>query len=272
MSDLRVVRFPLHEDTDPVWNPHAPEFAVAANGISLMMPHVEPAFVAVIRRAAPQLDADLAATARRFARQELQHQAAHRRFNCVLLARFPGLRRVDRLVARTYRRFTRMGSLRAQLAFVAASEAIAYALARWTSDHLAEVLRGADPAATDLFLWHLAEEVEHKSVAHDVWSAIDGSRRRFAVAAICSLGLVAAFDLWATVVQLWDLRRLHRPATWWRLVRMSFSFAFEVVPALAVASLPGHHPDQMTDPSWYASWLRDLELRQGLVGPGAADR
>jgi predicted metal-dependent hydrolase len=262
VSDLRDVHFAMGHDTDPVWNRHAVEFTAAANGISLMMPHVEPSFVATTRRALPLLDDELAATAERFARQELQHQGQHRAFNAVLVARFPGLAAVERRIARTYRWITRTRSLRFNLAFVAASESIAYSLARWTSDHLAELLRDADPTATDLFLWHLAEEVEHKSVAHDVWAAVDGSRLRHAWAALCSLVLVAGFDLWATVVQLHALRRLHLPGTWFRMVRLSFSFAFDVVPALAVASMPGHHPSQLTDPSWYGGWLADLEHRQ----------
>jgi hypothetical protein len=262
VSDLRDVHFAVDEDMDPVWNRHAPEFTAAANGISLMMPHVEPAFVATTRRAIPLLDDELAATAAHFARQELQHQGQHRAFNRVLVTRFPGLAGVERRIAATYRWITRTRSLRFNVAFVAASESIAYSLARWTSDHLAELLRDADPAATDLFLWHLAEEVEHKSVAHDVWAAVDGSRLRHAWAALCSLVLVACFDLWATVVQLHALRRLHLPGTWFRMVRLSFSFAFDVVPALAVASMPGHHPSQLTDPSWYAGWLADLEHRQ----------
>ena len=31
-----------------------------------------------------------------------------------------------------------------------------------------------------MFLWHLAEEVEHKTVAFDVYQAVDGSKLRYA--------------------------------------------------------------------------------------------
>ncbi len=248
--------------TDAVWNPGAPEFVAAANSVSLMMPYVEPYFAATVRRAAGSLDPELAATAIDFATQELQHQRVHRGFNALLRARYPRLERVERRMRRTYARLGRTRSLRFSLAYAAASETIAYSLARWTSDHLAEFLRGADPAATDLFLWHLAEEVEHKSVAHDVWREVDGSHLRLAWAGACSLVLLAVFSLTATLGMLRADRRLRLPGTWWRLARLLLSFSFEVVPTMLVSSLPGHHPSQLTDPDWYRSWLVDLEHRR----------
>jgi predicted metal-dependent hydrolase len=253
---------------DPMWNPGAPEFVAAANSVSLMMPYVEPYFAATVRRAADDLGPELRATARAFADQEVQHQREHRRFNALLRGRYPRLERVERRMRRTYAWLGRTRSLRFNLAFAAASETIAYSLARWTSDHLAAFLRGADPAAADLFLWHLAEEVEHKSVAHDVWADLDDSHLRLGWAGICSLVLLAWFSLPATLAMLRAERRLRSPATWWRLGRLLLSFAFEVVPTMLVSSLPGHHPSQLADPDWYRGWLVDLELRRGARASG----
>ena len=139
----------------------------AANAVSLLMPAVEPYFAGAVRRALPHLDAELADTARTFVRQELEHQRQHRRFNRSLVGRFAGLAHPERRSAAVYGWLARTRSLRFSLAFAAASETIAYSLARWTSDHMAEFLRGADQRATDLFVWHLAEEVEH--IVIDRW-------------------------------------------------------------------------------------------------------
>jgi predicted metal-dependent hydrolase len=263
----RRIDFALDDGAVTDWNPAAPEFVAAANGVSLMMPFVEPYFVGAVRQAVPGLDPDLAAVAEAFAHQEMQHQGEHRVFNRLLVGEVPALARVEGWMRRTYRWLGRTRSLRFNLAFAAASETIAYCLARWTSDHLSEFLRGADPAATDLFLWHLAEEVEHKSVAFDVYRAVDGSRPRYAWAGACSLALLAWFNLVATLTQLRARRRLRNPLTWFRLVRLAVSFAFEVLPTMFVSSLPGHHPSQLSDPDWYQGWLVDLELRRS---PGAA--
>ena len=267
---LRDLTFGFDPDDDPVWNHAAPEFVAAANGVSLMMPFIEPYFVASIRRVLGDLEPDLGAVADAFARQEMQHQREHKGFNKVLLARFPRLAGVEDHMRRTYRWLSRTRSTRFNLAFAASSETIAFSLARWTSDHLAEFMRGGDRLATDLFLWHLAEEVEHKSVAFDVWAAVDGSRWRYARAGALSLALLAWFNLVSTLSMLRSEGRLRYPWTWLRLVRLSVSFAFELLPTMFVSSLPGHHPSDLVDPDWYGPWLVDLEIRRGLHEGGAA--
>ncbi len=268
---LRRVDLGLDALADPVWNEGAPEFVAAANSVSLLMPFVEPYFAGAIRRVLPDLEPALACTARTFVRQELEHQRQHRRFNVRLVDRFGGLRRPESRARRVYGWLARTRSTRFSLAFAAASETIAYSLARWTSDHLAEFLRGADPVATDLFVWHLAEEVEHKSVAFDVWQAVDGSRWRYARAGALSLVVLAWLTLWSIGVQLHHERLLRRPGTWWRTIRLVLSFTFEVVPTMFLSSLPGHHPDQLADPDWYGRWLVDLEHRRPTSRPEASE-
>ena len=76
---LRNPDFTFDDESDPLWNPHAPEFACAANSVSLMMPFVEPYFVRSIRAALPRLDGPLQETALGLASQELAHQHQHRR-------------------------------------------------------------------------------------------------------------------------------------------------------------------------------------------------
>ncbi|MBS1837576.1 MAG: metal-dependent hydrolase [Actinobacteria bacterium] len=267
MASLRRPDLDVGAGTEVVWNRQSTEFVVAADAVSLLMPFVEPWFAASVRRAIPALDPSAAAAARTFVRQELEHQRQHRRFNAVLTARCPRLSRPQERMRRVYGWLARTRSLRFSLAFAAASETIAYSLARWTSDHLAEFLRGADPVVVDLFVWHLAEEVEHKSVAFDAWSALDGSRWRYARAGCLSLVLLGWFTLWSIAVMLHADRRLRLPGTWWRLSRLVLSFTFEAVPTLLVSSMPGHHPDQLTDPAWYQAWLIDFDARQGLRRP-----
>mgnify|MGYP000876718157 CR=1 FL=1 len=46
---VRRVSFYYPADTDPMWAPHLPEFAAAANAISLGMPYAEPLFIKAVR-------------------------------------------------------------------------------------------------------------------------------------------------------------------------------------------------------------------------------
>lgn len=252
------------------WNPSAPEFAAVANGVSLLMPHIEPYFVRSTRAVLDELDPTLASEARAYMSQELAHQREHRDFNALLIAQVPRLALVDRVAARAYRWLERTRGTQFNLAFAAGSETIAYAIARWTHDHQREVMTGADPAAAALFWWHLAEEVEHKSVAFDVHRAARGndrdndraSRKYYLRAMLTSLMILAITTTLSIVIQLAAQRRLVHPVAWWRLLRMAVSFVFELGPTMAMSALPGHHPSQLADPMLFATSLR------GLRGPG----
>ena len=234
----------------------SPEFAFAANSVSLLLPHVEPYLAGVVRASLPDLEPDLAATARDFIDQELAHHREHLRFNHLLASRYHGVARLDRLMGRPYRWIRRTRSRPFQLAFAAASETIAYAIARWTHAHMAQLFAGTDPTTRELFLWHLAEEVEHKSVAFDVHRAVCGSRRYFARAMLLSLALVATFSFAGTLTMAWHDRRIWNPVSWWRLARYSLSFLFELAPTLLVAALPAHHPTDFTDPPFFGDLLQ----------------
>ena len=260
---LRVPQVELPDRLDTTWNPTFPEFAAAANSVSLLMPHVEPYVAHTVRAVVGDLDEPLATHAAAFVAQELQHQAQHRRVNRLVLEGAPWLRRIDRWAARTYAWLARSRSTRWSLAFAAGFETSAFALARWSEGHLRLLFDHADPAVATLFIWHLAEEVEHKTVAFDVYRAVDGSRARYLIAGLCSLALLAWFTVLGTVTQLATSGRIWSPLAWWRLLRWSISLAFEVLPDLFVSAMPGHHPSQFSDPTLLVAWLEAFDPATG---------
>ena len=256
----RTPVFAYPDDLDPMWSGHVPEFACAANSVSLMMPFVEPYVARSVRAALDQLtDPVLRAHAQGYVRQELAHHVEHRRFNELLGARYAGIARLERLLRWTYGRLGRRSRLGSHLSFAAGSEAVAYAAARWAAAHRRELFASADPEVTRLFVWHLAEEVEHKTVAHDVFHAVDGSRRRYVWGMVLSFLLLAVFTVAGTTVQLWHTRRLLHPLAVVRLLKWTVTFLFELLPAMAVAPLRGHHPRDLADPSFLVHWLRELD-------------
>ena len=209
-------------------------------------------------------DPDLAADAHAYAAQEAQHHGQHRRFNQLLVARYPGCAgssgRWAGSSAGSARRSTRFG-----LAFAAGFETIAFVAARWVDQHQ-RLLRDADPTAATLFLWHLAEEVEHKEVAFDVYQASGGGRLRYAWAMT-----VAAVDPGhrrrspARSTMLAAEQRLFSPVAHLRLVGWSLSFIFAALPVMVMSALPGHHPRDLADPAGLEHWLDHLDPETATV-------
>ncbi len=246
---------PASVDVDPVWNRRLVELSCAINGVSLMMPAVEPYFIRSIRAVQASLEPTLVETTERFVAEEAHHHAEHRRFNALVRAHYPAVAPLERLMMRVYGHLGARRSIRFNVAFTAASEMIGLALARWVERRVPRLVDGADPAVTRLFMWHLAEEVEHKNVAFDVFEATDGSRRRYALTMLMSLALLGFFTSSATLVMLWRDRRLWNPLTYVRLLGLAVSATFDVLPDVVLSCLPGRHPSQVSDPTAYRSWL-----------------
>jgi uncharacterized protein len=262
---VRRVRFEYPHDTEPVWNRRFPEFACAANSISLLMPYAEPYFVRSVRGVLPRLDAERREQAESWIGQERSHHRQHRRFNDLIGRRYRRIPAVERWMRRTYGWLGRTRSQRFNVAFAAGSETIAFGIARWTEKHLGSLFDGADPHPSTLYLWHLAEEVEHKSVAFDVFEAIDGSRVRYAAAMALSFVILVWFTTIATLVMLTGERRAWLPVTWFRLVRWAFSLAFSLLPLLAASALPSHHPSSFADPVYLPAWLLQFDPATGTM-------
>ena len=263
---IRRVRFEWPDDLNPVWTPKVPELAIAANAVSMLMPHTEPYVVTSTRAALGERlieDQGLAAEAQAYLTQEAQHHAQHRKLNDLLIAHYPALGRVDQANAWVFRKLRRR-STRFGLAFAAGFETIAFVAARWV-DRRQSLLRDAEPVAATLFLWHLAEEVEHKRVAFDVYQATGGGRLRYAWAMIVAALTLSIGSLVGTVTMLAGERRLFSPTAWFRLIGWSLSFIFVALPVMVISALPGHHPDQLVDPVGLEHWLDNLDPETSTV-------
>jgi len=224
------------------------------------MPHVEPYMVRAIRAALeePGLDPELRAEAETWVAQETAHHGAHVRFNRLLLARQPALGRVDRWMGRAYGWLERRGP-RFNLAFAAGAETVAFLVARWVDRRSSHLFRGADRTATTLFLWHLAEEVEHKDVAFDVHRARGGGRIGYGLGMAVALLVTAWFTALGTLVGLAGARRLLHPLAHLRMAVWTVGFWFEAAPALAGALVAGHHPSDLADPVFLPRWLQSYD-------------
>jgi predicted metal-dependent hydrolase len=93
--------------------------------------------------------------------------------------------------------------LRSQLAAIATIEHYTAVLGAWIVT--ADLPAGTDPQMLDLLRWHGAEEMEHRSVAFDLYQHVDGSYARRAVhGVIGSVGILLALTLIAARIMALD--------------------------------------------------------------------
>lgn len=153
-----------------------------ANGVNLLFPAGERFFVRSVRHYLPQLEkepahAELAARVRGFFGQEGRHAQAHERFFDTLRAQgYP----VDDFLVRyervAYGFIEKASPPALRLATTVALEHFTAILAEDAlSDYSAAGLSEAHPAMRALLEWHAVEEIEHKSVAFDVLTAVNPS-------------------------------------------------------------------------------------------------
>lgn len=170
---IRRMRFELPEGLGPVFIEGEPEESYVNVAMSLLLPYLEPYLIRTMSAARAQVkDPVLAEQLEKFIGQEGQHYREHARFNEAIRARgFPSVAPLERALEEDYRRFAKTRSLRFNLAYAEGFEAMTTAMAlvfvdldksRW------------DPRALDLFTWHLTEELEHRTVAFDVYHHVAG--------------------------------------------------------------------------------------------------
>ncbi|MBW2725958.1 MAG: metal-dependent hydrolase [Deltaproteobacteria bacterium] len=171
---VRQMDFEFPTDLDPVVVDGDPEQSYLMIGLSLLLPYLEPYLIRTMKVAKKQVsDPQLIDDLERFSAQEGQHYRQHIRFNESLrLEGFEKLAELEATLDADYKRFSKTRSLRFNLAYAEGFEALTTASARFSFE------RGPDPnlhpSARALFQWHLVEELEHRTVAFDVYNDVCG--------------------------------------------------------------------------------------------------
>jgi len=146
------------------------------NALSMSFPVGEQFFMDSVRRGFKALPAEkqgpLAAEIQGFVGQEATHRRLHSLFNAHLSRH--GL--VNAWEPKALKRLAPLAEAdpRHGVAITAANEHFTAIFADWLLAH-PEVLADSEERLKSLWLWHCAEEAEHKSTAFDVYRALDGS-------------------------------------------------------------------------------------------------
>ncbi len=216
------------------------------------MPHVEPFVIRAVRRVSAEIaDGQLALELQRFVREEAAHHAQHRRFNALVIQRYPRLRGLDALLGFSVRWLDRR-SAHVGTGFAAGFELMGLAVALWLAPRVDLLFGDADPVAASLFLWHLGEEVEHRSIAHDVHQASGGGKLSAAFGLLIAVFMLGAMSVVGALIMMARDRRWLRPVAWWRLVMWAIGFLWVSGPLL-VSSL-WTHPSSFLAPVEAGEW------------------
>jgi predicted metal-dependent hydrolase len=172
--------------TPRYWNAGEPAITAFAYALSAVFPEGERFFIDAVRNFRDRIDSPaLARQVNAFVGQEAQHGRVHEAYNAHAESHGFAVGDVAAVAAQ------RLELARAQL-----SEenqlALTCALEHFTAMMAGQLL--ADPRYTQnlpdahatLWRWHAAEEAEHKSVAFDVYQAVDGNYVRRVVVYSCA--------------------------------------------------------------------------------------
>ena len=217
MTEL-VVRRLLVDLTTPFparWNGGDAFRSAFFNALSMSFPVGEQFFIDSVRnglKTMPEASrAKHAAEVQGFVGQEATHRRIHSLFNKHL----DDLGFTNEIERRAQRRMAANAHLdpRNHVAATAATEHFTAIFADWMLQH-PEALEGAEPRLQTLWLWHSAEESEHRSTAFDIYTAMGGTHewriRIFRYVTVTFLGDV----LRQTVRNLWHDGSLFHWRTW----------------------------------------------------------
>jgi predicted metal-dependent hydrolase len=165
-------------------------------GLSAVFPPGERFFIDSVRHYAKEVtDPDLKQRIRGFIGQEANHTKGHLAFNRFLDARGFDVGAIERFVEGRLQALRRDGSPEANLARTVALEHMTALLASAVLED-EDFLEDSHPTIAAFWKWHAIEEIEHRSVAFDVYRAcVDDEplRRRtmaFVTVLFCSLSAI----------------------------------------------------------------------------------
>jgi len=146
------------------------------NALSMSFPVGEQFFIDSVRRGLQALPPDRQAAFQKEVQGFVGQEATHRRIHALFNAQVEkhGLENAWEPRARERLKPLEGGDPRHGLAITAANEHFTALFAEWMLSH-PHLLDGCEPRLKTLWLWHSAEEAEHKNTAFDLYQALDGS-------------------------------------------------------------------------------------------------
>lgn len=208
MIKPRDIRFPFDEALKTDWNGGDWFRTAFFNAMSILFPYGEKSFIDSVRaNEAAATTPALKAAIRGFMAQEYVHRREHQRLNEQLCeARGYSLDWLEATIRNDSDELQQIDPL-FWLATTVAYEHLTATIAGCLLER-ADWLNGADAGLAKVWRWHAIEEIEHKSVAFDVYFAAGGTRGMLRKAMLLmSFEFLVRFQ----ARSLWHMYRVDRP-------------------------------------------------------------
>lgn len=147
--------------------------------VTMIAPHIERYLIRTMKRAKNEISDKLVLQdLNDFCGQEANHFRNHDKLNEILRGKLSGknqqqLQQIEDDLIEDYRRFSNTKSLSFNLVYAEGFESATCGLSMWAFE--INAFEALDPNWCSLIEWHLAEEIEHRTVAFYVYHALKGN-------------------------------------------------------------------------------------------------
>jgi predicted metal-dependent hydrolase len=175
---------------DCAWSKSSPYFSVFINALGLHVPYFERYLIHTMNTvkhdvADDKLRRDMVA----LAGQEGHHARNFIAFNALMAKRYPKVEKLDATAKNYFKSAAKKDSVKRKVAFTAGYETFTFLAGLIILKNYDKWMADSHPVMKALWVWHQVEEVEHGSVAHDVYRALYGKHEWYRKYMVLMAGL-----------------------------------------------------------------------------------
>ncbi|WP_300424637.1 metal-dependent hydrolase [uncultured Thalassolituus sp.] len=208
MIEVRRMDFDFGKLDQQDWYRNNPVLTAFMSVLSGTFPPGEQMFIESVRHYKDRVsDPELLAHVADFTRQEAHHTNQHKLANEALESLGWKAQEIERRVEKAIGFFNHKRTPRERLAATVCLEHITAIVAEYVLTH-PQQLEGMHPSIKYMMIWHAIEEIEHKSVAFDVYMTTGGKRSTLRRIMKAISVLFPALTVGRTFYLLWAARRM----------------------------------------------------------------
>jgi predicted metal-dependent hydrolase len=163
------------EKRDYVWSRTCPEFSVFINALGVHVPYFERYLISALGKAKSKIfDDQLLRDISGIIGQEAHHAKNFLHLNRLLADRYPKVAKFDSDAKNYFSKHAKSDSLKEMVGFTAGYETFTFLAGLIVLDNYQRWFADSDPVMKALWVWHQVEEVEHGSVAFNVYKNLYG--------------------------------------------------------------------------------------------------